>query len=81
MEKDYECEQVPVIINIPDNTVKLSVKATVMEKDDSLVEAETTMTTAEVMDARIRGEEWEFENVKYQLTDLGRQMVENEESN
>lgn len=79
MEKDYECEQVPVIINIPDNTVKLSVKATVMEKDDSLVEAEMTMTTAEVMDARIRGEEWEFENVKYRLTDLGRQIVENKE--
>lgn len=81
MGKDYECEQVPVMINVPDNTVKLNVKATVMEKDDSLVEAEMTMTTAEVMEARIRGEEWEFENATYKLTDLGRQMFENEESN
>jgi len=81
MGKDYECEEVPAIINIPDNTVKLNVKATVMGKDDSLVEVEMTMTTAKVMEARIRGEEWEYENVTYQFTDLGRQMLKEEESN
>lgn len=51
MEKEYECEQVPVIINVPDNTVKLNVKATVMEDDNSLREAEMTMNTAQVMKA------------------------------
>lgn len=74
-EKVYEGKQVPVIINIPENTVKLEIKATMMDDDDNLFTAVSIMKTAEVIEARISGDQWEFENVKYCLSDLGKNLV------
>lgn len=76
MQEEYKCEQVPAIINIPDNTVKLTVRAKIIEEDDTLQEVEMTMNTAEVMDARISGDEWEQENVMYRLTDYAKELLE-----
>lgn len=71
----YEGKQVAAIIYIPDNTVKLEIIATMMDEEDKLFSATSTMRTADVMEARIEGDEWEVENVKYCLTDLGKSLV------
>ena len=31
MSTEYECKQVPIVLYIPDNTIKLEVIATIME--------------------------------------------------
>ena len=65
-----EIKTVPVLIYIPDNTVKLKVLATIIDGEtDELYEAELKMTLPEITEARIEGEEWEYNNVKYTLTD------------
>lgn len=70
---EYECKQVPVILYIPDNTVKLTITAKILDEDDNFVEAVNKMGVAEVADARIDGAEWEYENVKYVLTDKAKE--------
>lgn len=54
---------------IPDNTVKLEIIATIINEEDKLHKAVTTMSLPEIIEARIDGNEWENENVKYVLTD------------
>lgn len=77
MGKEYECKQVPVILYIPDNTIKLQIIATVMDNDDQLLEVTDTLRAARVAEARIDGEDWEDENVKYVLTDEAKAFLEN----
>lgn len=69
---EYECTQVPAIINIPDNTVKMTIIATLIDENDKLFKAESTLNAADVRAAMIDGDAWESENVKYVLTDKGR---------
>ena len=66
---------VPAIIYIPDNTIKLTITAKIMDDDDSVREAVMTLGVAEVADARINGDEWESDNVKYSLTDKAREEL------
>ena len=72
---EYECKQVPVILYIPDNTVKLTITAKVLDEDDNFAEVVNKMGVAEVADARIDGVEWEDENVKYVLTDKAKEEL------
>ena len=76
MSKEYECKQVPIVLYIPDNTIKLEVIATIMEDDDSIYEVTDTLKPARLAEARIDGDEWEYSNVKYVLTDEGRKYLE-----
>ena len=73
----YECNQVPIIINIPNNAVKLTVEATLIDDDDSLFTVTNTLKLAEITEARIEAEYWEDKNVKYVLTDKARKEIEN----
>lgn len=76
MSKEYECKQVPIVLYIPDNTIKLEVIATIMEDDDSINEVTSTLKPASLAEARIDGDEWEYSNVKYTLTDEGKKYLE-----
>ena len=76
MSKEYECKQVPIVLYIPDNAIKLEVIVTVMEDDDSIYEVTDTLKPARLAEARIDGEEWEDNNVTYTLTDEGRKYLE-----
>ena len=71
MSENYDVKLVPAIIYIPENTVKLTNIATVMEDADKLIEVSNTMKTAEVIEARIEGEYWEADNVQYRLIENG----------
>ena len=66
---------VPAIIYIPNNTIKLTITAKIMDDDDSIREAVMTLGVAEVANARIDGDEWESDNVKYSLTDKAREEL------
>lgn len=73
--EEYKCEQVPVILHIPNNTVKLTLTAKVINENDEFLEVVSIMSLPEITDARISGEEWEDENVLYTLTDKARKEL------
>lgn len=75
-KEEYERPQIPLIVYVPDNTVSLTLTATVMEDDESMLNVVNKMTIADLYDARVSGEEWEYENVKYVLTDFGKSMID-----
>ena len=75
MKEEYKGEQVPVIVYVPANTVKLKIEATLMDEDDSLYSAINVLHIQDIMDARIDGEEWERENVTWQLTDKAKKEL------
>lgn len=60
-----EVKTVPAIIYIPDNAVKITVIADIIDPDLSLHKAEMVLDMAALNDAKIDGECWESENVKY----------------
>ena len=74
--EEYVCNQVPIIIHIPDNAVKLTIEAKLIDENDEFITAVNTMRLAEITEARIDGEEWEAENVKYCLTEKARMELE-----
>lgn len=75
MNKEYECEQVPVILYIPNNTVKLTLTAKLIDENDEFLEVVSVMSLPEITEARISGEEWEDENIVYTLTDKAREEL------
>ena len=60
-----DVKTVPAIIYIPDNAVKITVIADIIEADLSLHKAEMVLNMAELNGAKIDGECWESENIKY----------------
>lgn len=77
---EYSCKQVPIIINVPDNTVKVEIIATVLDDDDKFLNLSSKLKVSEIMDARIGAEYWENENVKYVLTDKSKAELEDREA-
>lgn len=73
--EEYKCEQVPVILYIPNNTVKLTLTAKLINENDEFLEVVSIMSLPEITDARISGEEWEDENIVYTLTDKAREEL------
>lgn len=76
-DKEYKCDLIPLIVYVPNNTVALDLNATVIEKDKSTQNVMNTMSMAELYEARVDGEEWESENVKYKITDEAREFLDN----
>ena len=65
MNKSYECEQVPLIVCVPNNTVLLRLNATVLTQDKKMLEVTNTMEMSDLYEAVVKGAEWEDENVEY----------------
>ncbi len=76
-DKEYKCDLIPLIVYVPNNTVALDLNATVIEKDKSTQNVMSTMSMAELYEARVDGEEWESENIKYKITDEAREFLDN----
>ena len=68
--------QMAIIFNVPNNSYHITINAKIIDGDGEMHVAESVMTLPEIIDARIAGDEWERENVKYVLTDKGRKEVE-----
>lgn len=75
--QEYECDLIPLIVYVPNNTVALDLYVTVIEKDKSIQHAVNSMTMAELYEARVDGDQWEAENVKYRITDEAREFLDN----
>ena len=60
-----DVKTVPAIIYIPDNAVKITVRADIIDPNLSLHNAEMVLNMAQLNEAKIDGEYWESENVKY----------------
>ena len=67
-----------IFLNIPKQSVKLEVNATIIDEvTDELYNTTTTLNLSEITEARIIGDKWEGENVLYSLTDEARKELEN----
>ena len=65
---------VPAIVQIPDNAIKIEITATIFDGEE-MHKAVSVMNTADVIDARIDGEEWEKDNAKYVFTDKAKKEL------
>ena len=64
-------------IDVPKQAVKLEINATIIDDEtDELFKTTSILNLADITEARIAGDEWEFENVKYCLTDSARRELE-----
>lgn len=68
-KEEYEVDLQPVILYIPINAIKLTIDAKLLEEDEKMVDVRTIMTLPEIIEARIEGEYWKDENVKYCLAE------------
>ncbi len=75
--QEYECDLIPLIVYVPNNTVALDLYVTVMEEDKSIQHAVNSMSIADLYEARVDGEYWEAKNAKYTITDKGRELLGN----
>jgi hypothetical protein len=74
-EKDTEISATnPVILYVPNDCIKLVITATIYDGKE-MHEAEMIMGVQDIIEARIQGEEWESENVKYCLTDKAKEIL------
>lgn len=62
---------------MPNNTVALDLYVTVMEEDKSTQHAVNSMSIADLYEARVDGDQWEAENVKYTISDEAREFLNN----
>ncbi len=68
-QNEYVDAKDSIIISIPNDVVKLEITATILDKNDKVTQCSMTLGVQDLIEARILGEEWEYENVKYMLTD------------
>ena len=68
--------QMGIIFNIPTNTVKLELIATVIDEDDKLNRVTTTINLPDIYEARVLGEDWETEPIHYRLSEKAIQLKE-----
>ena len=66
---DLNAELISVIVGIPNNTVKLTLIADIIDEDNNIQQAESKLSLPEIIDARILGDEWETENVRYYINE------------
>lgn len=76
-DEEYKCDLIPLIVYVPNNTVALDLNATVIEKDKSMQHVLNSMSMPELYEARVDGDVWESENVKYRITDEAREFLDN----
>ena len=68
--EEYDVKTVPFITNIPINTIKLEINATVMDDDtDETFTVGSKMSAGVIREGMIAGDEWDFKNTKYVLSD------------
>ena len=78
MEEEYRGELKPAIIYIPSNAFKVVITANVIDKEtDSIATFQNTMGLDEIIDARIDGDDYEFKNGNYVITDRGKELLRN----
>lgn len=76
-----ECNQVPVILCIPEGTVRLEMTATMLDENLEQSEAFSVLNLEELIDARIKGEEYEEDNAMWVTTEKGRAYLETKMEN
>lgn len=75
-EKVLECNQVPVFLCIPEGTVRLEMTATMLDENLEQSKALSVLSLEELIDARIKGEEYEEYNAMWVITEKGRAYLE-----
>lgn len=58
-----------IILTIPDNTTKITLKVEMIDENNNIQKAERIMFLPEIVESRIEGSYWADENVKYKLVE------------
>lgn len=66
--EEYDVKKVPFITDIPINTIKLEIICTVMDGEETF-DVSCKMDTSDVREGMISGEEYDFNNTVYKLSD------------
>lgn len=64
----YECTEVPAVIYIPDNAIKIELIVTIMDKDNQIKKISKEITLNDIIEARKNGEDWANAFEKWKLT-------------
>ena len=75
-EKILQCNQVPVILRIPEGTVRLEMTVTMLDENLEQSKALSVLSLEELIDARIKGEEYEEDNAMWVTTEKDRAYLE-----
>ena len=67
-----EIETVPAVIEVPEETVYLTITAKVMNENGKLYTAESTLNASDIRDCIAKGEEWEMDHATYAITEEGK---------
>lgn len=74
-ELELDVDLVPVILYIPNNAVSVEINARIIDENENICTAVSKYNMKELNDAKIEGEYWESENIKYTLTDKARREL------
>ncbi len=76
MSNEAEVKTRTALIQVPINAVKLHIEADIIYDDLSLHKADMDLSMEEIVDAWVDGEEWERDNARYVITDIGLASLE-----
>jgi hypothetical protein len=75
-EKISEVKTLPFITEIPENTIALEIRATLLDDDSTTQLATAKLNFSQVREGLLKGDEWETENTVYSLTDKALKELE-----
>ena len=77
--EEYDGQVIPFMTHIPETTIKLTIRATILDENDCFHEAEMNLGLADIRDGLIDAEEWMRDNAKYVLTDKAKEELDTDE--
>lgn len=73
--KEVELNLVPAVIYIPENAVKLTIIAKIINENDEISEVKSILNLQDVIKAMADGEDWIPDDAVFTLTDKGRKSL------
>jgi hypothetical protein len=67
--KPSEVKTLPFITDIPENTIALEIRATILNDDSTTQLATAKLNFSQVREGFLKGDEWADDNTFYKLTD------------
>lgn len=73
--KNEDIKTVPAVVHIPENTVKLTMIAKIIDENDDMVEVKSELKLQDVIRAMADGEDWFPDDAVFTLTDKAKKEL------
>lgn len=73
--KNEDIKTVPAVVFIPENTVKLTLIAKILDENDNMVEVKSELKLQDVIRAMADGENWFPDDAVFALTDKAKREL------